>query len=99
MRFLHLRGWSRELLFTGVALVVGFALMPVLIFYAGSLTLGRYEGAGVGRMFTSIYAGLGAGSAASWIVLLGPYALYLLFRALRFCWYIGARPALGRETS
>src|ERR1700744_865944 len=84
MRFVHiLRGqgragaWSRELLLTAIALAVGFALMPVLIFLAGSATLGRYEGASLGRQFSSVYEGFRAGSPASWIVLLGPYGLWL----------------------
>jgi hypothetical protein len=87
------RGWSREIWLTALALLVGFALMPVLIFFAGSSLLGRYEGASVRRMFESIYAGLQSGSAASWIVLLGPYGLYLAFRALQWWWRAGSKPA------
>jgi hypothetical protein len=93
MRFAHiLKGggragaWSRELFLTVIALLVGFALMPVLIFFAGSASLGRYEGASLGRLFASVYEGFRAGSAASWIVLLGPYGLWLSFRALRLWW-------------
>ena len=73
MRFAHILkgsglagGWPRELLLTAIALTVGFVLMPVLIFFAGSATLGRYEGASVGRLFSSIYGGFRAGSPASW---------------------------------
>jgi|SRR5580693_4031041 hypothetical protein len=98
MRFAHiLRGqgragaWSRELLLTVIALTVGFALMPILIFFAGSATLGRYEGASLGRLFSSVYEGFRTGSAASWIVLLGPYALWLAFRAMRLWWRAGSR--------
>ena len=97
MRFAHILkgshqggGWSRELLLTAIALTVGFVLMPVLIFFAGSALLGRYEGAGVGRLFSSIYQGFRAGSPASWIVLLGPYGLLLTFRALRLWWRAGS---------
>jgi hypothetical protein len=64
MRFAHILkspsragAWSRELLLTAIALIVGFALMPVLIFFAGSATLGRYEGASLGRLFASVYGG------------------------------------------
>jgi hypothetical protein len=78
---------------TGIALLVGFLLMPVLIFYTGSSLLGRYEGASLPRTFASIYAGLQSGSVASWIVLLGPYGLYLIFRALRLWWRASARLA------
>ena len=97
MRFAHiLRGqgragaWSRELLLTVIALTVGFALMPILIFFAGSATLGRYEGASLGRLFSSVYGGFRAGSPASWIELLGPYGLWLAFRALRLWWRAGS---------
>ena len=89
----RLSPWSRELWISAVALALGFALMPVLIFLAGSWLLGRYEGAGLARMFVSIYKGLAAGSTASWIVLLGPYGLYLLFRLLRAWWRASARLA------
>jgi hypothetical protein len=74
-----------------VTLVAGFALMPVLIFFAGSATLGRYEGASLGRLFGSLAEGLAAGSAASWIVVLGPYGFYLLFMALRLWWRLSDR--------
>jgi hypothetical protein len=97
MRFAHiLKGggragaWSRELLLTAVALTAGFALMPVLIFFVGSASLGRYEGASLGRLFTSVYQGFRDGSAASWIVLLGPYGLWLAFRAMRVWWRAGS---------
>jgi hypothetical protein len=85
--------WLRELLVTATALLIGFALMPMLIFYAGSAALGRYEGASLGGLFRSIYGTLQSGSVASWVVLLGPYGLLLLFRALRALWRAGADPA------
>jgi hypothetical protein len=86
-------GWSRELWLTGITLAVGFGLMPLFVYFAGSMLLGRYEGASLGRTFQSVYAGLEAGSAASWIVLLGPYGLYLIFRCLRFLWRASAKLA------
>jgi hypothetical protein len=78
---------------TGLALAFGFALLPVLIFYAGSSLLGRYEGASIARMFQSLYRGLQTGSSASWIVLLGPYGLYLVFKGLRLWWRASAKLA------
>ncbi len=85
------RGWSRELWLTAIALVLGLAGMPVLIFYTGASLLGRYEGASPMRIYESVYGGLRAGSAASWIVILGPYGLYVAFRALRIWWRVGAK--------
>jgi hypothetical protein len=87
------QGWPREVVLTGLALAFGFALLPVLIFYAGSSLLGRYEGASIGRMFQSLYRGLQTGSSASWIVLLGPYGLYLVFKGLRLWWRASAKLA------
>ena len=67
--------------------------MPPLIFFAGAAALGRYDGASAQRLFASIYAGLQTGSAASWIVLFGPYGLFLVFRGLRLWWRASAKLA------
>jgi hypothetical protein len=85
--------WSRELAAAALAVLIGVALMPVLIFYTGASLLGRYEGASLGHLYGSIITGLGQGSPASWVVLLGPYGLYLLFKTLRAWWRASARLA------
>jgi hypothetical protein len=82
--------WSAEVALAAVGLLIGIGLMPILIFYAGAATLGRYEGASLARLYHSLFQGLQQASIASWVVLLGPYGLYLLFRALRFWWRRGA---------
>lgn len=87
------RPWALESAVVVAALLVGVALMPVLIFYAGVAALGRYEGASLHALYTSLFAGLQEGSVASWLVFLGPYALYLLFRVLRLWWRAGTSPA------
>ena len=73
-----------------LGLLFGAAIMPMLIFYAGAATLGRYEGASLGHLYHSQFAGLGQASIASWVVLLGPYGLYVLFKGLRAWWRAGA---------
>jgi hypothetical protein len=85
--------WSIELALAVLGLLLGVSLMPVLIFYAGVSTLGRYEGASLGHLYASLFAGLGQASIAAWVVLLGPYGLYLLFKGLRAWWRAGAHPA------
>lgn len=85
------RPWAAELVMAGIGLLLGVALMPVLIFYAGVTTLGRFDGAALGNLYSSLFAGLREASIASWVVFLGPYALYLLFRALRAWWRASAR--------
>jgi hypothetical protein len=80
------RGWAGELVIAVVALLAGLAVMPLLIYGAGSVLLGRYDGASVGQTYHSLYSGLISASIASWIVALGPYALYLLFKGLGAWW-------------
>jgi hypothetical protein len=71
------------------ALLAGFVLLPALIYLAGSMVLGRYEGASLIGLYGSIYRGLVHGNLASWIVVLGPAALILLARGLKPLWYAG----------
>jgi hypothetical protein len=82
--------WSAELGLAALGLLIGIGLMPVLIFYAGAATLGRFEGASLGRLYHSLFLGLGEASIASWAVLLGPYGLYLLFKGLKAWWRASA---------
>lgn len=85
--------WAQEIAVAVTALGVGFGLMPLLIFLAGSASLGRYEGASAAAMYTSLFQGFKSGSSAAWIVLLGPYGLYLLFRGLKLWWQASAKLA------
>ncbi len=82
--------WGAELVAAAACLLMGVVLMPVLIFYAGVTALGRFEGASLGHLYSSVLHGLGEGSIASWAVILGPYGLYLLYRALRGWWRASA---------
>jgi hypothetical protein len=89
--FAEERPWAAELLAAGIGLLLGVVLMPVLIFYAGVAALGRFDGASLGRLYSNLFEGLREASIASWVVFLGPYGLYLLFRALRAWWRASAR--------
>jgi hypothetical protein len=83
--------WAAELLVAGIGLLLGVVLMPALIFYAGVAALGRFDGASLGHLYSNLFEGLREASIASWVVFLGPYGLYLLFRALRAWWRASAR--------
>lgn len=83
--------WGAELVAAAAGLLLGVILLPILIFYAGAATLGRFEGASLGRLYGSLFLGLKEASIASWVIFLGPYGLYLLFRALRAWWRASAR--------
>jgi hypothetical protein len=84
------RPWAAELVAAGIGLLFGVTLLPALIFYAGVAALGRFDGASLGRLYSSLFEGLRESSIASWVVFLGPYGLYLLFRALRAWWRASA---------
>ena len=85
------RPWAAELLVAGIGLLLGITLLPALIFYVGVAALGRFDGATLGHQYSSLLEGLREASIASWVVFLGPYGLYLLFRALRAWWRASAR--------
>jgi hypothetical protein len=89
--FAEQRPWAAELGAAVASLVIGVALMPLAIFYAGVTALGRYEGASVAHLYSSVFTGIGTGSTAAWVVVLGPYGLYLLFKLLRAWWRTGAQ--------
>jgi hypothetical protein len=89
-RFAKDNPWGAELAAAAVGLLFGVVLMPVLIFYAGVTALGRFEGATLSHLYSSVFQGLRDGSVASWVVILGPYGLYLLFRALQGWWRASA---------
>lgn len=94
----------RELLIGGGALLTGAVLMPVLIYIAGTLTLGPYgPNAGFGTFLKDFYSGLLQGSAPirvpAWIVVVGPYVLFALLRGVLLIhrrYLQGGGPADGR---
>jgi hypothetical protein len=91
VRHLRNRPWTLELGAAAVGLLFGLILMPVLIFYTGVATLGRYEGASLKQIFANLYEGLAQGSTASWVVFVGPYGLYVLGKGLRGWWRASAK--------
>ena len=75
------RGLRRELYFTLACLVLGFLLMPALIWSAGHLVLGAYTNGGLGSMLADFYRGLFEPSRPFWVVALGPLLLLWVARA------------------
>jgi hypothetical protein len=76
----------RELYFAAGALGAGFIALPLLIYLAGSLTLGNYESGGLGAFLADFFGGLFRGWPPAWGVVLGPYALVLFLRLCRLIW-------------
>jgi hypothetical protein len=76
------RRLRRELLILAAAGVVGFLIVPLLIWTVGHSALGAYSHGGPGRLLADFMSGLAHGSPIYWAVALGPYALTLLARFL-----------------
>jgi hypothetical protein len=79
----------KQLGIAGIALVCGLGVLPPLIYLAGTAALGAYEGASITTLYRSLLGGMADGSVAAWSVVLGPYALFLLFLFLRRWWRAG----------
>ena len=84
--FLHrLRAASRqerELWLAGGAITLGLIVLPFLIYLAGSITLGPYEGGGLGKYLLDFLKGLVRPHLAYWLIVFGPYLLIALGRGL-----------------
>ena len=85
--------WVREAALAVLALIVGFGVMPMLIYLAGSTSLGRYDGATPARIYEGVFRGLQEGSVASWVVVLGTYGMYLGLKGLAVWWRASAKLA------
>ncbi len=74
----------RETAIATVTLVFGLLAMPFLIWGAGRLTLGDYAHGGPKALLADCLTGLAHGTAAFWVVVIGPYALLMLGRLIVF---------------
>jgi hypothetical protein len=79
----------RELLIFGIALASGLIVIPLLIWVVGNRILGPYvhtqdptAGTGPMRLLADFVSGLAHGSIIFWCVVVGPYVLLTLLRAL-----------------
>ena len=73
---------NRELIGLAVGLVFGLAVAPPLVWVVGSKALGPYAGGGIGAFLAAFYRGLWSGTFGYWMIVVGPYLVALLVRAL-----------------
>lgn len=59
----------------------GMVVLPFLVYFAGALTLGPYEG-GVGSFLAKLYGDFVRLVPSAWALLLGPYVLFWALRLL-----------------
>lgn len=76
----HPAGIRRELRILAFAAGFGLVVLPFLVYLAGLLTLGPYEG-GLLRFLGSLYKAFFTLQPAAWLLLLGPW---ILLTCLRF---------------
>jgi hypothetical protein len=81
------KGLAREATTFVLGLFAGLVIMPLGIYFVGQVLLGGYlrsatdsKPAGLAAFFGDYFAGIAAGEMAHWLVLLGPYVMYLIFR-------------------
>lgn len=73
--------WRRELGFFALLLGFGLLMMPFLIYLAGVLTLGPYEG-GLLAFLGSLMSAVFTAKPSAWLLVIGPYLLFTAVRLL-----------------
>ena len=73
---------NRNLLWPAAALLFAIVVLPFLVYYTGTQTLGPYANGGPLQFVVDFYASLAHLRGAAWILLLGPAALVVFWRAL-----------------
>ncbi len=73
--------WRRELRFAALWFGFGLLVMPFLIYVAGVLTLGPYEG-GLPAFLGSLLAAFFTAKPTAWLLVVGPYLLFTAVRLL-----------------
>lgn len=69
------------------ALVFGAAILPFLVYYTGTATLGPYANGGPGRFVADFFADLGRLRRSAWALLLGPVVLVAAWRiVVAYAW-------------
>ena len=73
--------WRRETGFFAFFLGFGLLVMPFLIYLAGVLTLGPYEG-GLLAFLGSLMRSVMTAAPSAWLLVAGPYLLFTAVRLL-----------------
>jgi hypothetical protein len=74
-------GWRREIRIGALWLGFGLLVMPFLIYLAGVLTLGPYEG-GLLAFLGSLFVAFFTATTSAWLLVFGPYLLFTAIRLL-----------------
>lgn len=73
--------WRRELSLFALLSGFGLLVMPFLIYLAGVLTLGPYEG-GLLTFLGSLMGAVFTAKPSAWLLVIGPYLMFTAIRLL-----------------
>ena len=73
---------KRHLAWLAAALLFAAAVLPFLVYYTGTQTLGPYANGGPLQFVGDFYVSLAQMQSAAWTLLLGPVALVIVWRVL-----------------
>jgi hypothetical protein len=76
---------TRNLLWLAAALVFAATVLPFLVYFTGTQTLGPYSNGGPLQFVGDFYASLAQLRGAAWTLLLGPAGLVMFWRVLVAC--------------
>lgn len=74
--------FNRDAAWVLLAVVFAAVVLPVLVFYTGTATLGPYARGGLGAFLADYLADLARLRPGAWVLLLGPVALVFAWRVL-----------------
>lgn len=73
---------QRHLSWVAAALLFAAAVLPFLVYYTGTATLGPYAGGGPLQFLADFYRDVGRLRLGAWLLLLGPATLVIVWRVL-----------------
>lgn len=73
---------QRHLAWVAAALLFAAAVLPFLVYYTGTATLGPYAGGGPLQFLSDFYRDVGRLRPGAWLLLLGPATLVIIWRML-----------------
>jgi len=80
-----MKTWNprRELVAAALLILFGLAALPGLIYLVGTTIIGAYENeGGIGTFYDSIFQALTSPRATAWLLILSPYFVVQLLRAV-----------------
>lgn len=80
------KGWQREAGIAAGLLAFGLLVLPFAIYLVGGRVLGDYAGAGALGLAESIWLDLASLYPLTWLLVLSPYIVVQLARAVRHVW-------------